>query len=195
MIIILTGKSASGKDTIARELWRRMSGVAFYTMYTTRPRRSHEKNGQEYNFITGDEFKILKNEGRVIESRTYETIDGPWTYCTVDDKSITRATEGKAILLMIGTLESFKSVRNRYGGAVVKGILIDTDDGIRLQRALDRERAEAEPKYKEMCRRFLADEEDFSETKIGAAKVDKVVRNDDFEVCVREIEGAIKGWT
>lgn len=45
-------------------------------------------------------------------------------------------------------------------------VLIELDDGARLQRALDRERKQSEPKYEEMCRRFLADSEDFAEEKI-----------------------------
>ena len=52
MIIYLTGKSASGKDSIAKELVKRVSGLVKYIPYTTRPRRSHEVDGREYHFIT-----------------------------------------------------------------------------------------------------------------------------------------------
>ncbi len=52
-------------------------------------------------------------------------------------------------------------------------MLIELDDGIRLQRALNRERTQAEPKYAEMCRRFLADSEDFSQEKIERAGISR----------------------
>jgi len=65
--------------------------------------------------------------------------------------------------------------------------LIELDDGIRLQRALDRERKEEHPKYKEMCRRFLADCEDFSEEKIQEAGICRRFYNEDLEQCLTEI--------
>ena len=36
-------------------------------------------------------------------------------------------------------------------------LYVEVDDGLRLSRALERERKQTEPKYAEMCRRFLAD--------------------------------------
>ena len=40
-------------------------------------------------------------------------------------------------------------------------LYVEVEDGLRLSRALERERQQAAPKYAEMCRRFLADSEDF----------------------------------
>ena len=50
-------------------------------------------------------------------------------------------------------------------------LYIEVDDGLRLSRALERERKQTEPKYAEMCRRFLADCEDFTEEKIAEAGI------------------------
>ena len=60
------------------------------------------------------------------------------------------------------------------------GIYIFTDDGLRLSRALERERKQAEPKYAELCRRFLADEQDFSEENLQAAGIDIRIENQDL---------------
>ena len=68
MIIYLTGKSASGKDSIAKALVERVEELELYIPYTTRPRRSHEADGREYHFITEADLERLKAEGRVIES-------------------------------------------------------------------------------------------------------------------------------
>ena len=54
-------------------------------------------------------------------------------------------------------------------------------------RALERERRQQTPKYAEMCRRFLADEEDFSEDNIYAAGIRKRYINDDVKRCFAEI--------
>lgn len=56
--------------------------------------------------------------------------------------------------LMIGTVESYRKLKEYYGEAYLVPIYIEVDDGVRLQRALERERSQAEPKYAEMCRRF-----------------------------------------
>ena len=66
-------------------------------------------------------------------------------------------------------------------------IMVELEDGTRLQRALDRERGQECPKYEEMCRRFLADSEDFSEEKIAEAGIDRRFQNDDLHRCLDEI--------
>ena len=71
-------------------------------------------------------------------------------------------------------------------------IYIEVDDGVRLQRALNRERSQENPKYQELCRRYLADSEDFSEEKIAEAGIEKRFQNDDFEKCLEEITLHIK---
>ena len=74
----------------------------------------------------------------------------------------------------------------------VSPIYIDLDDGERLQRALNRERKQPEPKYNEMCRRFLADSEDFSEDKLEKEKIKNRFENIDFDNCVRNIASFIQ---
>ena len=58
---------------------------------------------------------------------------------------------------------------------------------MRLQRALDREKAQDQPKYEEMCRRFLADAADFSEEKLAELRLSKRFHNDDLSACIQEI--------
>ena len=83
-------------------------------------------------------------------------------------------------------------ILNYFGGDKVKPVLITLDDGERLQRALDRERKQDEPKYEEMCRRFLADAVDFSEEKIKDARIERTFVNDDLERCIKEIADYIR---
>ena len=65
--------------------------------------------------------------------------------------------------------------------------MIDVDDGVRLERALKRERLQPNPKYDEMCRRFLADSADFSEDKVRSAGIEKVFVNDVLEDCINSV--------
>ena len=71
-------------------------------------------------------------------------------------------------------------------------LYIQVEDGERLSRALLRERQQAEPKYAEMCRRFLADTEDFSEENLRRAGIGVRYENTDVEDVLRKISERIQ---
>ncbi|WP_028234180.1 guanylate kinase [Pseudobutyrivibrio sp. MD2005] len=176
-IFCIMGKSSSGKDTIFKLLLNREDlNLNRIISYTTRPIRSNEKPGDEYNFVDLEEKDRLLESGKVIEIRKYDTVHGPWFYFTVDDEKIDLS---KNDYIVIGTVESFVKIRDYYGSKKVLPIYIEVDDGIRLTRALEREKSQKQPKYEEMCRRFLADQQDFSEEKIKAAQIENVFNNDE----------------
>lgn len=184
MIFCVMGKSSTGKDTIYKEL-HRLSNNHFNRIvtYTTRPIRAGEQSGVEYNFTDENGYNSFKEVGKIIEERVYDTVYGPWRYFTVDDGSISDDKN----YLMIGTLEAFSGLVKYYGRDKICPIYVDIDDGIRLQRALNRELSQEKPKYEEMCRRFLADCKDFSEEKIQEAGIEKRFINDDLDRCTNEI--------
>ena len=185
-IYYLLGKSASGKDTIYRKLMADDSlGLKGVVLYTTRPRRSGEADGRDYHFIDEKELKRLREENRVIEERTYQTVHGPWTYLTVNDGQL---DPEKGSYLIEGVLQSYLSTRAYFGNGVVVPLYIEVEDGERLARALYRERKQEHPKYAEMCRRFLSDQEDFSEEKIKEAGIRQRFQNIDRETCLQEIK-------
>ena len=70
-------------------------------------------------------------------------------------------------------------------------IYIEVEDGERLTRALKREKKPGNRKFAEMCRRFLADTEDFSEEKLKAAGIEIRFENKDLFKCMSEIEDYI----
>lgn len=185
------GKSASGKDTIYRRLiGEKELGLHTLIPYTTRPMRSGEENGKDYFFTDEEGLRRLHDEKKVIELRTYQTVLGPWHYFTVDDGQVNLAEYD---YLMVGTLESYRALRDYYSPENVVPVYIAVDDGLRLQRALDRERAQDEPKYAELCRRFLADEADFSEEKLAEAGIEKRFENTALEKCLEEIRAFVRG--
>lgn len=182
-IFCLMGKSSSGKDTLYRMLQEELQ-LDTIVPYTTRPIREGEKDGVEYHFITEAEVEKLQAQGRVIELRAYHTMHGVWKYLTVDDRQVDLSARN---YLMIGTVEAYQKLKDYYGEKYLVPIYIEVDNGVRLQRALDRERSQAVPKYAEMCRRFLADEEDFSETKLIEAGITKRFANVDLEQTKKEL--------
>ncbi|NLZ80825.1 MAG: guanylate kinase, partial [Clostridiales bacterium] len=97
--------------------------------------------------------------------------------------------------IILGTLESYEKIQNYYGKGTLIPIYIEVEDGERLERALKRERKQKNPKYTEMCRRFLADEKDFSEDNIVRLGIRKRYENIDKEACIQEIVSDIKEIT
>lgn len=190
-IVYLMGKSGAGKDTIYKQVLENKE-ISFCKIipYTTRPIRVGETNGVEYFFTDEKEFLELKEKAKLIEDRVYHTCMGVWRYFTVKDEQIDLEHKN---YLMIGTLESYIRTREFFGADSMIPILIDLDDGIRLQRALDREKTQEYPQYNEMCRRFLADEEDFREEKLKEAGITKKFVNNDLQECLQEIMLYLKG--
>ena len=189
-IVYIMGKSSSGKDTIFKRLLSDKDlSLKTIVSYTTRPIRGSEKEGVEYHFVKEGDFKRLSKEGKVVEDRCYDTIHGPWRYFTVADESTDLEHFN---YITIGTLESYKKVRDYFGKDRVIPVLIDLDDGIRLQRALNREKKQEHPKYEEMCRRFLADSKDFDEEMIKKAKIRKRFKNEDLNNCIKEIKAYLR---
>lgn len=184
-IYYLLGKSATGKDTLYKEILKRRPKLRTVTMYTTRPIREGETDGVEYFFTGREELERQLASGKVIESRTYQTIAGPWTYYTVDDRQFDVADDESC--LMIGTLESYEKMCTYFEAGKMVPVYIEVPDGIRLLRAVKREENQKKPNYREVCRRYLADEKDFSEENLERLGITKRYQNTDMEICVEEI--------
>lgn len=190
-IFYIIGKSSTGKDTIYKNLCNMQElGLAQIVMYTTRPIRAGEADGREYHFVNEEILENLERTGKVVEKRAYHTVLGVWTYFTVDDENIDLS---KRDYLAIGTLESYAQIRNYYGREKVVPVYIEVEDGLRLERALKREKQQSVPRYEELCRRFLADQADYAEEKLKENGIDRRFSNDkDIMSCVEEIAAFIR---
>lgn len=189
-IFYLMGKSASGKDTVYQRLLEEESlQLSRIVLYTTRPVREGEQDGREYYFTDEKKLEELKKANRLIELRSYDTVHGIWHYFTADDGQIDLSGQD---YLGIGTLESYQKMVAYFGREVMVPLYIEVEDGERLSRALTRERKQKTPRYAELCRRFLADSEDFSEEKLKSAGITRRYANVNLDECLAEIENTIK---
>ena len=187
-IFYIFGKSASGKDTIYKKLIEDKSlDLKGVVRYTTRPMREGEIDGHEYFFVTPEKIAEYEQAGKIIEIHTYQTVHGPWSYAMIDDGQVDLK---KHDYIIAGVLSSYVDAKNYFGADSVIPLYVEVEDGERLQRALDREK-QGNNKFIELCRRFLADSEDFSEENIAAAGITKRYYNDDFDRCVSEIKNEI----
>lgn len=192
LIFFLMGKSASGKDELAKMLLSdKELDLKSLVLYTTRPKRDGEKEGREYHFVDDNERLRLKKQGRVIEERVYHTVLGEWYYFTVANAA-KEDTDGRDYFV-INTLEAFVKYREFFGEERVIPLYVEVSPEIRRMRALERERHQERPNFKEVERRFKADEEDFSEANLRRAGIMKRFSNDGkIEECFWEIKKEIE---
>lgn len=189
-IFYILGKSSTGKDTIYKKILEDEEfNLKDIVLYTTRPIRAGEINGKSYNFVDDKKYEEIKESGAIIEERSYDTMHGVWRYFTVKDEQIDLDTND---YLIIGVLKSFVDTRAYFGKDKVIPIYIEVEDGLRLQRALNREKKPENRRFKEMCRRYLADSEDFADEKIVEAGITKRFENDDLETCINEVKSYIR---
>ena len=173
-IFYIVGKSSSGKDTIYNHLIKDLPELKPLVTHTTRPMRPGEIDGITYHFVTENGYQELKDKGEILEERVYHTVKGDWIYFT--SKS---SIENSNNYLGIGSLESYNSLKAYYRDSLIP-IYIEVDDKNRLIRSIERESRQDKPDYKEICRRFLADTEDFSEEKLKASGIEKRYDNNSF---------------
>lgn len=211
-IFVVMGKTSSGKDTIYKRVLdslKKTEGAEApqtVVIYTTRPMRSGETNGVEYFFVTEERLQELREQGSVVEERCFHTVHGPWYYFTVNDGQIDLEHHN---YFMINTLAGFEKIRSYYedkqkdyrqmqNGQQVKEpvipIYIDADPKERLLRYINREALQKQPNYNEVCRRFLADEEDFAEEELKRLGIIKRYFNQNLDQCCEEIEQDIRSW-
>ena len=186
-IYYIMGKSAVGKDTIYKRI-REKIDIKNYTLYTTRPIRVGEKEGVDYFFVTDKEIEKFEKEGMIIESRTYNTVQGPWTYATILDEQLKK----QGNILTIGTLESYAKIKKYFEKdkeIQVIPIYITVNNEELKRRAVTREKKQQKPNFEEVERRIKADNIDFSKEKLEQCGITKkeTFENYDLETCVDEI--------
>lgn len=145
-IIAVIGKSASGKDSIIKEVAKQCKKeVALIQQTTTRPPRENE-NKNAYHFISLEEFQSNKD---IIAKTQFRE----WFYGTdLNDLAIDKWNIG------VFTPSSIEQLQNdeRINNLII--FYIQADDRVRLERSLARE---PQGDVIEMCRRMLADDKDF----------------------------------
>lgn len=97
-MIILIGKSGSGKSTIANILCRDYGCNKIVTT-TTRPKRRGEKQDIDYHFTTKQDFKNTVLSGGFIETREYNVATGDTWYYGSPVNKIEQAKENDIIIL------------------------------------------------------------------------------------------------
>lgn len=161
MIVILCGKSASGKDTTLKKLVEKYNYIPIIST-TTRPIREGEKNGVNYNFISKEEFNWKIAKDMFLEYRSYNTlfndIPDTWYYGTEKQE-----LDPKKIYISVLDFDGAREVQKYYGRDNTIIIYISCPDVIRENRAKQRGSFD----QTEWDRRLKDDEIKFSDDKVN----------------------------
>lgn len=149
-MIILAGKSASGKDTVKKEMLRLYPDLHNIITSTTRPMRDYEVDGKDYFFYTD---QVMAQKIYDMEMAEAVSFNG-WVYATEYDQII-----DNKINLGIYNLEGAEILQgDKQINAFV--VYLDCPNKVRLIRSLNRE---AKPDIDEIWRRYYTDEKDFAD--------------------------------
>lgn len=172
-LILIMGKAATGKDTIAKEVSNRLN-IPIAVSFTTRDKRQGETEGVEYKFITETEFKMKQASNEIVEYASYDITseNRTYTYGLTKDQ-----IEKSEYVIAIVNPHGYHQLMDVYKDNIIS-ILIDCNDRDRLIRYLDRDK---NVNVNEMIDRYHRDKIDFT----GLNNLDYIVYNEDF------IEGSI----
>ena len=149
-VVALFGKSGAGKDTLQNIMIEENNNMHKIISCTTRPPRENEVDGVDYYFMDEEEFSIKVIAGDMLE----HTIFRNWFYGTpIQSLDPTKTNVGVFNIAGIRTLLEDPRLD-------VRPVYVQVSDKTRLIRSLNREQ---DPDCKEICRRFLTDDEDFKD--------------------------------
>ena len=158
-IYTLTGCSASGKDRILNTLNRECMGLTPIISTTSRPMRTNEIQGREYNFVTKEQAKIILKNNDFIESRQYNVANGDtWIYGITKDSIQLNSYHNYIVIIDYqGLLQLEDYLCNRGYTDSLISIYIDCSYQTRLLRSLEREGKMSDEQIEEVIRRFEDD--------------------------------------
>lgn len=174
IIIALFGKSASGKDSIQNFICKNYKNTHKIISYTTRPPRINEVDGKDYFFISQESFLNKTFENKMLET----TVFNEWLYGT----SIEQLEKNKINIGVFNILGVYNLLTNK--SSILKDykiypIMINCPDCTRILRSLTRDNSDC----LEICRRFIADENDFKNIPFEYETVTNSNENDIEDVC------------
>lgn len=181
MLVLLSGVSGAGKDTIKKELIKRMDNVVSLPSYTDRPQREGDIPGQTYNFVSTEEFEeMIKNnelyEYNIHHEHYYGTSRKLMNEKIESGKIIVKDIDVNGVENLINILKEDTRVITIFL-RVPKEILMK-----RLENRVDK------PSVKEI--RLRLNRFDYEESRIGM--YDYVIKNNNLEKSVQVIQTIIE---
>lgn len=179
MLVILSGVSGAGKDTIKKELMKRMNNIITLPSFTSRTMREGEEEGVQYHFISKEEFEDKIRKGDFYE---YDVHHGNY-YGTSRELMNAKMAEGKIIVkdIEVNGTENLLKLLGNDTRIVTIFLKVEKEE---LKRRLI-ERGDAIEDIEVRLGRL-----EYEESKITL--YDYVLKNDNFEKIVQVIMSIIE---
>lgn len=177
-LVVVSGPSGSGKDTVVQRLMERHSGIEISVSATTRPMRPGEAEGINYYYLTKDEFERRIASGEILE---YTQYCGNY-YGTPRSEVDKRIAARKTVILVIEVVGA-GNVKRLYPGATT--IFVRPPSYAELEERLRGRGTECEEAIQKRLARAV-EEMDY------AADYDEVVVNGQVDECADEIYALIQ---
>ena len=138
LLIVISGPSGVGKDSVVKELLRKNASLDFVVTATSREKREKEKNGVDYFFVTKEEFERMKRDNEFLEdSLVYGQYKG------IPKKQVLAVwSRGKDVILRIDFQGAMK-IKNLFPETLMIFLLPTSEDELR-KRLMDRKTESAE---------------------------------------------------
>ena len=184
-MIILLGKSASGKDTVVNNLIHNYYGYEKIITWTTRPMRPGEKQDLTYHCTDDEDFEEKIEEGFFAEWKKYNSVFGTWYYGTAV-QDITNNPNNKIIIL---TPSGYEDIKEYINNEEILSVYLDSS-----LRTLYKRLKFRGDNPKEIKRRLLHDIKDFKGIK---NKVNVVIKNntrdlDELTELIKDMHDIVK---
>ncbi len=181
MLVLLSGVSGAGKDTIKKELIKRMENVESLPSYTDRAPRANDVAGVTYNFVSTEEFERMIKDGELYEYSVHHE----HYYGTSKKLLNEKINNGKIIVkdIEVNGVENLLKLLKDDVKIITIFLRVPKEE---LQRRL--EQRIDKPSLKEIQLRL--NRFDYEESKIGI--YDYIIKNNDLEKTVQIIMTIIK---
>lgn len=177
-LIIISGTTCAGKDTIVKKLLSRNENICKSTSYTSRPIRMGEVNGINYYFVTKEEFEDkIKND----DFLEYAKVQYGDYYGTPKKEVIDLLESGKDVILVID-VQGAKIIKEKYPETLLIFILAPSMKEIK-KRLLSRSTETKE----QIVERFKLAYQEINEI----SNYNYVVVNDNLDECVEKVNSII----
>lgn len=177
-LIIISGTTCAGKDTVVKSLLKKSSNIAKSISYTSRPIRSGEKNGKDYYFVDKEEFERKIENDDFLE---YACVQYGAYYGTPKKEVIDLLNEGKDVILVID-VQGAQIIKEKYPETLLIFIMAPS-----MKEVKKRIIARGGETKTQIIERFKLAYNEINEVN----KYNYVVVNDDLDSCVEKVKSII----
>lgn len=176
-LIIVSGPSGAGKDTIVSELLKKRRDIYLSISMTTRDKREYEKDGKDYYFVDEDTFiKNIENDNFIEYAKVYDKY-----YGTPKNEVINRLNNGIDVVLVIDITGALNIKKQFPNGIFI--FIMPPDLKTLMKRIIERNSDSKE----KMIKRFKTDYKLINEY----SKYNYVVVNDNILDAVNKVDAIL----